>query len=223
MALAFLTLIVLCLFGCTKDEPVANLPNNSPAPSAEIISFDSFTSNVQYLTYNGQKIKLESKSIDDNTQFFINDNEVEIGGESNALWIDAQMLDDVIVVSVTGTDIRTTRLFAFSQDGQRLLEIYAIDPTLPGMVIGYSLDEEVDIIVSGNTLILQGSRSSHGPTIVTQEGENIGLDLNDPTLSNDMVVNAQYEVKYQGNGVFGEIKKTQDIATVSDYRARFGE
>ena len=78
-------------------------------------------------------------------------------------FIDAQILDDIIIVSASGTDIRSKYLCAFTADGVQILEeLRKLDKNLPGMVIdSYEIE--------GNKIVFNGTRLYNGPAVVMSD------------------------------------------------------
>ncbi len=140
---------------------------------------------------------------------FVNGNRI-----GDSFWAPTIYTLDENLIFVTGwTDIRSTHVFVVDKNGrlvkddiQKLDSSFGGDSTYAGMVIG---NEEDNVTVTKDGITFKGTRLSHGPRLDAIDGELlkdasgncISKYLNEP-------VTGTYEMKYLGNGSWGEITNT---------------
>lgn len=122
-------------------------------------------------------------------------------------------MDDVIVFFIGGSNIRTGKIYAYSKNGEKILEVQSLDKKYISMVL------ESLISVEKNVIKIEGTRLTHGPCLILDNPEE-NIDFCDGTYgiticeSNNYekykneVVKGTYEIEYLGNNQFSEIKNT---------------
>ena len=171
---------------------------------------------IRYLNYGQEKITLEYvagyETMYDNT-LKVNGTTLDI---KFCTLIEAQIIDDTIIILTAGTDILSTRLYAFNMDGKKLLEIHALDNN--GMYVTASQHYYSSIEIYGDgEILIRGSRVCDGPSLRCGDGTDIELmDSNGnwtTTVPDDEIARADYKMQYLGGGKFGDITKSETTMT----------
>ena len=234
--LLVIIIILLSVFGFLlylQNKDIAktnNNDNNQTTNTNQIVTtdyqmekIDDLTSQIVYEYEEGKgksvdlkinenviTIKAYANFTDNNDGIFVNGNRI-----GDSFWAPTIYTLDENLIFVTGwTDIRSTHVFVVDKNGklvkddiQKLDSNFGGDSTYNGMVIGGS--EEDNVIVTKDGINFKGTRITHGPRLDSQDGELlfdsagkcISKYLNEP-------VYGTYEMKYLGNGSWGEITNT---------------
>ena len=92
-----------------------------------------------------------------------------------------------------GSDVRTFRIDVIDFEGNITKEIYEIDKDKMVIVYHAFESEGKTITNNGDYLEFDGTRLTHGPNLVTNDNENIGI-CDDNNLDPNMVVSAKYRL-----------------------------
>ncbi len=115
--------------------------------------------------------------------------------------------DNVVVFDTTLTDVRSTTLYAYDDNGNQILNVKSLDTDYPTMVldeIEYSINHKIE----NNKIIVNGTRLSNGSSLVVDDNsENIDTCANKEKYYNE-VVEGTYEIEYIGDKEFSKIKNT---------------
>ena len=199
---------------------------------------------IKYWDTGKEKIKFETAS-DEKIKWYvlkINDNKVDM---ENFLWFDQIIvMEDIIVITTGGTDIRSTPIYIFDFNGKKLFETYYLNNK--GMVI------QRPVSIEGNKIIMPGTRLTHGIDLVMKSPDyesseyedylyidtvynyensiyqselhiEVYLDSFDSMseeaklLNKDEIIEADFELEYLGGGKFGKIKMTENFTTLKQY------
>ena len=199
---------------------------------------------TQYYDTGKEKIKFETvadKKLD-RYVLKINDNIADI---YFAWFNQIIVLDDIIVITTGGTDIRSMRMYIFDFNGKTLFKTYYLNNK--GMVI------QNYIYIDGNKIIMPGTRVTHGLNLVTKntstefseyssylyqdtvydytnkaiEYESNGSEIHifngsvfsesSKLLNKNEIVEADFELKYLGGGKFDKIKMAGNVITLEKY------
>ena len=122
---------------------------------------------------------------------------------------DIYLLDRTLIVVTSGTDVRSVSVCIFNNEGTIEKTIYRLDSKYNDMVIGGA---EEPITIDKEGLKFNGTRLTHGPCFA---GDYDREDLTGEPWSKkvmlehiDEPVYGTYEMKYLGNGKFGELTNT---------------
>ena len=206
----FLIMILILLFstGCgnveNSDNPIDSDNENTIfyglAGNNEIIT--------KYLISGNQKVKIEVSFETGIKDFKINESSIDIEG----YWITTlSIVDDVIVMTVAGNDIRDMHFYAYSLDGTKLVDVYNLDEN--GMYI-------CEIKIENKKIFLYGTRIVPGPKMIFSDNptEDILYDSEAwHLMDNNDIVSAIHEIEYLGNRKFTERKMKEIIQTVDIY------
>jgi len=186
----------------------------------------NFTENdtIRYLNYGQEIITLEY-IIGYETMY---DNTLKVNGATLdvkfCMLIEAQIIDDIIIILTADTDVLSTKLYAFNMDGKKLLEIHALDNN--GMYVAASQHYYSSIEIYGDgEIIIRGSRVYNGPSLRCGDGTDIELKDADgnwtDSVPDDEIVAADYKMQYLGGGKFGEIIKGETTMTYLQLKESF--
>lgn len=239
--LAVVLILILLVIGLSgylvydklqKDNEIFENHNNSNLNSdfiTEIVDFkncnpyDGGTQNVcmESKTINNKVITLryELKNYrqdiesDFGASLNINDHlilspELGVMGINNKVYL----FNDIVMYSTYDTDIRSTHIYFYDFNGNKIKEIIHLDNDNYGM----AMSSEDDYFVNGKTIIFNGSRLTHGPSLVSNIDSPIiedfgGIPLcrdneEKDKLTGEEIIEAKYTMNYLGNKEFSEIK-----------------
>ena len=115
-------------------------------------------------------------------------------------------IDSATIIVTGGTDIRSTTVYIVNKNGELIKEIYSLDSNYDDMVIS-AADDSLTINKEG--LKFKGTRGFHGPTLYSlRKTDEYLSDCSTFNKYANEVLRGTYEMKYLGNGTFGEIENT---------------
>ena len=132
----------------------------------------------------------------------------------NQLYNTVAVVDDLIIMAIKNNQIRTTKVIAVDINGNIIKEFYNIGDS-DGLV---TLEQGNSFIVNSSSFVLITSRVIDTNLILSNEyGELDGIDicnkeeLNKLNLEDNMLVMANFLIKYEGNHKFSSPTKIGDI------------
>jgi hypothetical protein len=199
---------------------------------------------IQYYDTGKEKIKFETVADEklDRYVLKINDNIADI---YFAWFNQIIVLDDIIIITTGGTDVRSMRMYICDFNGNMLFKTYYLNNK--GMVI------QNYIYIDGNKIIMPGTRTNHGINLVMKntstefseyssylyqdviydyKNKNIEYDYKDvevhifngtvfsessKLLDKNEIVEADFVLEYLGGGKFSKIKMAGNIKTLEKY------
>ena len=220
------------------------LPGKEFAEAFGYFDVDFKESIVQYWDTGKEKVKFEMVADEETgrTGLAINGNKVDI---EYLLWFgQIIVIDDIVIITTGGTDVRSMRLYIFDFNGNTLFKTYYLNNK--GMVI------DSYIFIDDNKIIMPGTRLTHGINLVmknrnTQFSEYsdylyqdtvykyenlIYNDVSDTEvylydgtafteesaiLDKNEIIEGDFTLEYLGGGKFGKIKMTENFTTLEQY------
>ena len=132
----------------------------------------------------------------------------------NQLYNTVAVVDDLIIMAIKNNQLRTTKVIAVDINGNIIKEFYNIGDS-DGLV---TLEQGNSFIVNSSSFVLITSRVIDTNLILSNEyGESDGIDicdkeeLNKLNLEDNMLVMANFLIKYEGNHQFSSPTKIGDI------------
>ncbi len=113
------------------------------------------------------------------------------------------ILDNNVIFATSGTDILSSTLYAFDKDGNKILEVRNLDDNYDLMGIE-GIDDEGLYKIKDNSILLNGSRINHGPSIIIND-DLVDICPNKDKYKNEIVY-GEYKIEYLGNNKFSKIK-----------------
>ena len=117
-------------------------------------------------------------------------------------------MGDIVIVPVYSTDVRGTELYIFDKNGNILKKVYEFDENTKGMGIAVAMANTFTF--DNNKILIKASRYTHGPSVIygdkTVEFCNNDNGLKENEISDDLIVEATYEIDYLSNNKLSDIK-----------------
>ena len=198
--------------------------NDNPAvvtTDYQMKKIDELTSQIVYEYEEGEgksvdlKINENVVTIKANANFTGGDDGIFVNGNriGDSFWAPTIYTLDENLIFVTGwTDIRSTHVFIVDKNGKLVKDdIYKLDSGFGGdnSYEGMLIADYESAVATKDGINFKGTRITHGPRLDSRDGELlfdsagkcISKYLNEP-------VYGTYEMKYLGNGSWGEITNT---------------
>ena len=169
------------------------------------------TEDEQTVAINGGSISIHLTKENSNKESYlvINGKTTSFVSQPLSFISDIYVMKDIIIIPIYSTDVRGNKLYIIDKNGNILKEVNNnLDGTANGMGIAAG---ENSITFNSNKIIIKGTRLSHGPSLIYGDKYIDPLCNNDKTLkendiSDDLVVEATYEIEYLGNNKLSDIK-----------------
>ena len=122
------------------------------------------------------------------------------------------ILDDIVIFTTSGSDIRSTTLYAFDSNANEILNLRYLDDNYPTMIIA---DMKANIYnIEDNKIKLSGTRMTHGTSLVTEITNTLEKSVyiceNKEKYINE-IIEGDYEIEYLGNKKFSDIKNIEYV------------
>ncbi|MBQ7141231.1 MAG: hypothetical protein IJO32_06995 [Bacilli bacterium] len=204
-----------------EEEIITKNDNENSDESNKNITFNHTTLSVDYLCnfeldkicelkHDKILIKLENTSDNEYPIFDIKINDKLVLSEVIYLNDEINIIDNNVIISHSGTDINSSHIYIFDNKGNNTLSLFSgFDTKYPAISLKSEYLENgnsIDYKIIGNKIIIEGTRLSHGPSIVISEKEYIELYNNNCLQYENEVVYGKYEIEYLGNNKFSETK-----------------
>lgn len=178
--------------------------------SAVKVNFNS--NDTATINLGNNQVTLSNKMNDDQGQFKFN-SKLLFETSMTKMVDEVYTFNDILLVVTSGTDIRSSVLYIYDKNGNKLKEVYELDSVDKGMVITQLESENENEIkylsFNNNKIIMNGWRINNGNTIVVN-GKDVNYcdknALNKNNVTGDYVIEARYELEYLGNNTFSQLK-----------------
>ncbi len=222
-------LIAAIAMGVAFYLKYVNVKNSEPeiAKTSQITTENCTLTTIDELTYKVEyeksKYLTEDESIEKTLK--IGDHTVRVKTSSDLIvngnklfdlvWEpDIYMLDGNLIFVTGATDIRSTHVLIVNKEGELVKEIYNLDSDYSDMVIADAngTTEAGTLTINKEGFKFKGTRLTHGGAFASDYEKNdySGEPWGEEALKRHInePVYGTYEIKYLGNGQFGELTNT---------------
>lgn len=138
--------------------------------------------------------------------------------------------NEVVLVLTYGGDVRSEGYYFYNSDLEKIDVDMTLDNEYPT-----SMGSKYFLGVENNTIIIEGTRLTHGPELVLEEKDRTeaydysmplcayDYDTDNSVLNKDTynlhkgeILSAKYEMKYLGNGKFSKFKRVEILNTLDE-------
>ena len=210
--LVVIAAVVGILFFLPKDKPNNQNNNEVNETKKEVNTYEYDIKDVQdeFSIQINEKYKLKAEIINEDISYlYINDKFVS--DHLNYYPIKLFMVDDNIIYISGGTDIRSESVYIVNNSNVNV--IYELD-NINGMVPN-------NITVKNDSIVIEGSRLSHGPSIIYGSSDISTLLYDNTTwaqygITEDTIIEATYIYKFE-NGNLNLIPNISNQVSIKNY------